>query len=69
MEVSSFGIKVQAQASNILLSTDALFDFEDNEGWENLADGLDTVVDDPTILLDQYQLPPNKCLDLVDSIV
>ena len=37
--------------------------------WASLSDGLDTAVDDPTILLDRYQLPTDGCLALVNIIV
>ena len=32
-----------------------------------MPDGLDTAINDPTILLDKYKLPNDKCLDLVDG--
>ena len=36
---------------------------------DSLSDGLDTAVDDPTILLDWYQLPSDGYLAQVNSIV
>ena len=37
-------------------------DFEDASVWTSLSDGMDTAIEDPTILLDQYQLLLNGCL-------
>ena len=44
------------------------FDFEDAYVWTSLSDGMDTAVEDPTILLDQFYLPIDNCLALVAGI-
>jgi len=49
MDANNFGIKVQAQAINILPLMDTLSDFADKDGWESLADGLAAAVEDLTI--------------------
>ena len=57
------------QAFNILPLMDTISDFEEGDGWESLADGLSTAVEDSIILLDWYQLPFNIYLNLVNGIV
>ena len=59
-EVTSF---IVCPASNLAS------DFEDASAWISLADGMDTAIEDPTILLDQYHLPLDGCLALVAGIV
>ena len=44
-------------------------DFENATVWTSLLDGMDTAVEDPTILLDQFHLPIDSCLALVAGIV
>ena len=44
-------------------------DFEDASVWLSLSDGMDTAIEDPTILLDQYHLPLDGCRALVTGIV
>ena len=44
-------------------------DFEDASAWTSLSDGMDTAIEDLTILLDQYHLPLDGCLALVTGIV
>ena len=46
-----------------------LSDFEDASLWTSLSDGMDSAVEDPTILLNKYQLPSDECRALVDGIV
>ena len=67
--VCSFGIETQVQLFNICPSNNILSGLEDTSGWTILLNGLDTVVDDPTILLDCYQLPSDRGLALVNDIV
>ena len=44
-------------------------DSEDASVWTSLSDGMDTAIEDPTILLDKYHLPLDGCLTLVAGIV
>ena len=47
----------QASPVSVRINTspiDTLSDFEDAAGWDNLADGFDTALEDPTILLNQW---------------
>ena len=44
-------------------------DFKDASVWTSMSDGMDTAIQDPTILLDQYRLPLDGCLALVAGIV
>ena len=59
-EVTSF---IVCPASNLVSN------FEDTSAWTSLLDGMDTDIEDPTILLDQYHLPLDSCLALMVSIV
>ena len=69
INAGSFGVEIQVQSFNVCLSNNSLSDFEDNFAWTPLSDGLDTAIDNPTILLDRYLLPSDKCLTLVNGIV
>ena len=62
-------LKLKALTFNIYPSSNSLSNFEYIAAWDSLANGLDTAVDDPTILLDQYHLPPDGGLALVNIIV
>ena len=55
MVANSYKSYVQALKFNIFPLIDALSDFEDAPCWDNLSDGLDTAINDPTILLDKYK--------------
>ena len=44
-------------------------DFDNSPTWTSLSDGMDMAIEDPTILLDQYQLPVDNCLALIEGIV
>ena len=44
-------------------------DFDNASAWTSLSDGMDTAIEDLTILLDQYQFPLDGCLALVTGIV
>ena len=65
----SFRIETVALSFNVYPSNNILSDFKDTSAWVSLSNELDTAVDDPTILFDQYQLPSNGCLALVNGIV
>ena len=45
-----------------------LSDFEDASLWTSLSDGMDTAVEDPTILLNRFCLSADGCLALVAGI-
>ena len=44
-------------------------DFDNATAWTSLSDGMNTAIEGPTLLLDQYQLPLDDCLALVAGIV
>ena len=69
IDVGSFSIENEALSFSVYPSSNSLSDFGDTAVWGSLSDGLDTTVDDPTILLDQYQLPSDGGLALVNGIV
>ena len=62
-------IETEALSFNICPSNNSLSDIKDTAPWDSLVDGLNSAVDDPTILLDQYHLPPDGELALVNGIV
>ena len=67
--VNSFKIEVQALQFNTFPPMDALSDFQDNSSRGTLSEGFNTTINDPTILIDHYQLPDNHCNDLVEGII
>ena len=69
IDAGSFRIETEALSFNVCPSSNSLSDFEDKSSWDSLSDGLDTAVDDPTILLDWYQLFADDCLALMNGIV
>ena len=69
MIASSYKIMVQAFQFNICPPIDALFDFEDVSCQDYLSNSFETAISNPTILLDNYQLPSDNYLDLMDGIV
>ena len=64
----NYKIEVQTLQFHILPLIDALSNFEEASSWDNLSDGFDTTINDPTILLDHYLLPNNNCSNLVEGI-
>ena len=66
---SRYKIDVQVLQFHILPLIDTLSDFEDASSLNNLSDGFDTAINDPTILLDHYLLPNNNCSNLVEGII
>ena len=69
IDAGSFRIETEALLFSVCPSNNSLSDFEDIDTWDSLLDGLDTTVNDPTILLEWYQLPSDGGLALVNSIV
>ena len=69
IDAGSCRIETEALSFNISPSSNSLSDFGVIDAWDSLLDGLDTAVDDPTILLDWYQLPSDGGLALVNGIV
>ena len=68
-EATSYTINVTGPNFTILPMIDMISDFEDNNGWEDLADGFNTAVVDKIIILDQYLLPSDNYLELVNGII
>ena len=69
IDAGSFRIETEALSFSARPSSNSLSNFEDTAAWDSLSDWLDTAVDDPTILLDWYQLPADGGLALVIGIV
>ena len=69
IDAGSCRIETEALSFNISPSSFSLSDFEDTTVWDSLADGFDSAVSDPTILLDQYHLPSDGGLAIVNGIV
>ena len=69
IDAGSFRIETEALSFNIYPPSNSLSAFEDTAAWNSLTDRLDTAVNDPTILIDQYHLPPDSGIVLVNGIV
>ena len=69
IDAGSFRIETEALSFSVCPSSSSLSDFENTAAWDSLSNGLDIAVNDPAILLDQYQLPIDGGLTLVNGIV
>ena len=71
ISIAALSHKIEAEATSFSVcpDTNLLADFEDESLWTSLADGMDSAVEDPTILLHKYHLPSDECHALVDGIV
>ena len=69
--ISALSHQIEAKVSSFSVcpNTNLLSDFEDESLWTSLVDGMDSAVEDPTILLHKYRLPSDECHALVDGIV
>ena len=63
--------QIESEVTSFIVcpNSNMLSDFEDASVWTSLSDGMDSAVEDPTILLDKYQLPRDDCRALVEGIV
>ena len=61
---------IDAQVAEFSVSplSNLLSDFEDSLLWTSWSVGMDSAVEDPTVLLDQVRLPSDGCLALVACI-
>ena len=69
IDAGIFRIEAEVTSFIVCPTSNLVSDFEDASVWISLSDGMDTAVEDPTILLDQYHLPSDGCLALVAGIV
>ena len=65
----SHQIEVEVTSFSFCPNTYMSSDFEDESLWTSLADGMNSAVEDPTILLHKYHLPSDECHALVDGIL
>ena len=69
ISADSHQIESEVTSFSVCLNSNRLSDFEDALLWTSLSDEMDSAVDNPTILLDKYQLPSDEYRALVDGIV
>ena len=69
ISAASHQIEAEVSSFSVCPNSNLLSDFEDESLWTSLSDGMDSAVEDPTILLNKYQLPSDECRALVDGIV
>ena len=69
IDAGSFRIQAEVTSFIVCSISNLVSDFEDESFRISLSDGIDTAVEDPTILLDQYHLPSDGCLALEAGIV
>ena len=69
ISADSHQIEYEVTSFIVCPNSNMLSDFKDASLWTSLSDGMDSAVEDPTILLDKYQLPSDECRALVDGIV
>ena len=69
--ISADSHQIESEVTSFIVcpNSNMLSDFEDASLWTSLQDGIDSAVEDPTILLDKHQLPSDDCRALVDGIV
>ena len=63
-----FKIKETATKFTFLLPLNSLSDFKDESTWSILSEGFDNAINDLTILLDEFVLPEDTCINLVEGI-
>ena len=69
IDTGCFKIETKVQLFNVCPSSNSLSNFEFTSTWASLLNGLDKAIDDPTDLLDQYQLQAGGWLALMNGIV
>ena len=69
MGADSHLIEAEVTSFSVCHISNLVSDFEDVSVWTSLSDGMDSAVEDPTILLVKYQLPLDGCRALVEGIV
>ena len=61
-------VKIVAYPFNIISPTSSKSEFEDENEWDILEDGLDAAVLDEIIFLDKHSIPSDNCDSLVSGI-
>ena len=69
ISAASHQIEAEVSSFSVCPNSNLLSDFEDASLWTSLLDGIDSAVEDPTILLYNYYLPSDDWHALVDGIV
>ena len=69
ISADSHQIEAEVTSFSVCPASNLISDFDNAPAWTSLSDGMDMAIEDPTILLDQYQLPTDDCLALVEGIV
>lgn len=71
VSISAASHQIEAAVSTVSVcpNSNLLSDLKDESLWTTHSDGMDSVVEDPNILLHNYQLPSDDCRALVDGIV
>ena len=69
ISAASHQIESEVSSFSVCPNSNLLSDFEDASLWTSLSDGMDSAVEDPTILLHNYHLPSDECHALVDGIL
>ena len=64
----SHQIESEVTTFSVCPISNPISDFENSPAWTSLSDRMDMAIEDPTILLDQYQLPVDNCLALIEGI-
>ena len=69
--ISTDSHQIESEVTSCIVrpNSNLLSDFEDASVWTSLSDGMDSAVEDPTILLDKYQLPLDNFRALMEGIV
>ena len=63
-----FSIENVLALFNLLLTTNALSEFENGFSWSNLQESFDYTINDPTILMGTYVFPEDMCQALNNKI-
>ena len=69
ISAASHQIEAEVFTFSVCPNSNLLSDLEDKSLWTSLSDGMDSAVEDPTILLHKYNLPSDDCHALVDGII
>ena len=69
ISATSHQIESEVISFSVCPNSNLLSNFVDSSLWTSLSDGMDSTVEDPTILLHKYHLPSDECHALVDGIV
>ena len=65
---TSLAIEGKVEDFDILPPINPMTEFEDDQAWLDTEDGFTKAKEDPTILLDKFELPDDKGQALVEGI-